>query len=45
MQHHCDENDFDLDENETACRTHFNMKGFALSLVLKQTQENLEMAS
>ena len=30
------ENDFDLHENETACRTHFHMKGFALGLVLKQ---------
>ena len=27
---------FDLHENETACRTHFHMKGFALRLVLKQ---------
>ena len=26
----------DLRENETACRTHFHMKGFALRLVLKQ---------
>ena len=24
------ENDFDLHENETACRTHFHMKGRAL---------------
>ena len=30
------ENDFDLHENETACRTHFHMKGFALRLTLKQ---------
>ena len=30
------ENDLDLHENETACRTHFHMKGFALRLVLKQ---------
>ena len=29
-------NDFDLHENETACRTHFHMKGFALRLILKQ---------
>ena len=38
MQSHCYENDFDLHENETACRTHFHMimKGFALGLVLKQ---------
>ena len=26
------ENDFDLHENENACRTHFHMKGFALML-------------
>ena len=26
----------DLHENETACRTTFHMKGFALRLVLKQ---------
>ena len=31
--------DFDLHENETACRTHFHMKGFALRLVLKQRHE------
>ena len=30
------ENDFDLHENETAGRTHFHMKGFAVRLVLKQ---------
>ena len=30
------ENDFDWHENETACRTHFHMKGFALRLVLTQ---------
>ena len=36
MQNHSYENDFDLYENETACRTHFHMKGFALRLVLKQ---------
>ena len=27
--------DFDLHEKETACRTHFHMKGFALRLALK----------
>ena len=27
---------FDLHENETACRTHFHMKGFALKLVWKR---------
>ena len=36
MQNHSYENDFDLHENETACRTHFHMKGFALRFVLKQ---------
>ena len=37
MQNHSHENDFDLHENETACRTHFHMKEFAL--VLKQGHE------
>ena len=36
MRNHSSENDFDLHENETACRTHFHMKGFTLRLVLKQ---------
>ena len=36
MQNHSYENDFDLHENETARRTHFHKKGFALRLVLKQ---------
>ena len=36
MRNNSYENDFDLYENETACRTHFHMKGFALRLVLKQ---------
>ena len=36
MQNHSYENDFDLHENETACRTHFHMKDFALRLVLKK---------
>ena len=36
MRNHSYENEFDLHENETACRTHFHMKGFALRLVLKQ---------
>ena len=36
MQNHSYENDFDLHKNETACRTHFHKKGFALRLVLKQ---------
>ena len=30
------ENDFDSLENETACRTHFHMKSFALRPILKQ---------
>ena len=33
MRNHSYENDFDLHENETACRTHFHMKDFALRLV------------
>ena len=33
---HSYENDFDLHENLTVCRTHFHTKGFALKLVLKQ---------
>ena len=33
------ENDFDLHENETARRTHFHMKRFALRLVVKQTHK------
>ena len=36
MRNHSYENDFDLHENEIACRSHFHMKGFALRLVLKQ---------
>ena len=36
MRKHSHENDFDLHENETAYRTHFHMKSFALRLVLKQ---------
>ena len=46
MRNHSYENDFDLHENETACRTHFHKKGFALRLALKrhQVQENSEMA-
>ena len=36
MRNHSYENDFDLHEKETACRTHFHMKGFALRLALKQ---------
>ena len=36
MRNHSYENDVDLRENETACRTHFHKKGFALRLALKQ---------
>ena len=36
MRNHPYENDFDFHENETVCRTHFHMNGFALRLVLKQ---------
>ena len=36
MRNHSYVNDFDLHEKETACRTHFHMKGFALRLALKQ---------
>ena len=48
MQNHSYENDFDLHENETACRTHFHVKGFALFFVSTrfetEAQENSEMA-
>ena len=36
MRNHSYENDFDLHENETTCRTHFHKNGFALRLALKQ---------
>ena len=39
MRNHSYENDFDLHENETSCRTRFHMKGFALRLVLKLRHE------
>ena len=42
MQNHSYENDFYLHENETACRTHFHMKGFALRLVLKQRDKRTQ---
>ena len=32
MRNHSYENDFDLHQNEIACRNHFHMKGFALRL-------------
>ena len=39
MRNYSNENDFELHENETACRTHFHMQGFALRLDLKQTHK------
>ena len=36
MRNHSYENDFDLRENETEYTTHFQVKGFAMRLVLKQ---------
>ena len=36
MRNYSKENDVDLHENETACRTHFHMKGFAPRLALKK---------
>ena len=36
MRSYSYENDFDLHENETACRTYFHVKGFTRKLVLKQ---------
>ena len=36
MRNHSNKNDFHLHENETACRTHFHVKGFVLRLALKQ---------
>ena len=39
-------NDFDLPENESACSTHFHMKGFKLKLVRFETEkrDNSKMA-
>ena len=39
MQNHFYENDLVLHENETACRTHFHVAGFAPRLLLKQRQK------
>ena len=36
VRHHSYENEFDLHENETACGTHYHMRGFALRLVVKR---------
>ena len=41
MRNHSYENDFDLHENGTVCRTHFHMKGFALRLVLKERHKRI----
>ena len=43
MQNHSYEKDLDLHENESACRTHFHMKGFALRLVFKQRQKRTRL--
>ena len=40
MRNRSYENNFDLHENETACRTHFCMKGFALWLVLRHRHKS-----
>ena len=42
MRNHSYENVFDLHENETACRTHFHMKGFALRFALKQRHKRTQ---
>ena len=42
MRNHSYENDFDLHENETECKTHFHMKGFTLRLVLKLRLEGTQ---
>ena len=43
MQNHSYENDFDLHENEPACRTHFHMiAGFGFRLVLKQRHKRTQ---
>ena len=39
VRNHSYENDFDLHENKTACRTHFHMKGSSLWLVLTQKHQ------
>ena len=44
VRNHYYENDLDLHENETTCRTHFHMKGFALRRFETQAQGNPEMA-
>ena len=42
MPNHSYENNFDLHENETACRAHFHMKGFALRVILKQRHKRTQ---
>ena len=45
MRNHSYENDFDLHENETACRTHLRMKVFTFRPRFEaEAQENSEMA-
>ena len=39
MRNHSYKNDFELHEKETAFRTHFHMKGFALRRALNQGQK------
>ena len=41
VQNHSNENVFELHENEHESKTYFDMKGFALGLVLKQRQKKL----
>ena len=45
MRNYSYENEFEMYESETACRTHFHMKGFAFRLVFKQAQESSEIAN
>ena len=43
MQNLSYENEFDLHENETVGRTHLHMNGFALRLILTQTQKETKL--
>ena len=45
MRNHSHENDFDLHENETACRSHFHVKGFTVRLVLKHKRHTRELVN
>ena len=42
MRNHSYENDFDLLENETACKTYYHMEGLALRLILKQRHKRTQ---